>query len=169
MENKVDNVIIDNECSAAFTGHRFLPYDKRADIKAELENLIKEWYKEGITHYYCGMAWGFDLLAAECVLSVKKEFPQIALIAVIPFRKQCEMWNENSRKHYHAILRKADIQIILSEKYYKGCLLVRNDFMLEHANKLVAYYDGQQRGGTFYTYYKARQKDMPITNLYKIL
>lgn len=163
------NTIINSESSAAFTGHRTLSYYIAADIRIKLRNLISEWHKKGITNYYCGMAWGFDLLAAECVFLAKREFPDITLTAVIPYREQYGMWDEANRKRYHAILQQVDVKIILSEKYYNGCLLVRNDFMLNHASQLVAFYNGQQYGGTFYTCNKAKQKGMPITNLYDLL
>lgn len=112
------------------------------------------------------MALGFDLMAAECVLQAKRDFNDIMLTAVIPFRDQCGMWNPNDRQRYHAVLRQADFRILLSERYYKGCLLVRNDFMLSHACRIVACYDGRRRGGTFYTCNRARAMNIPVINLY---
>ena len=37
----------------------------------------------GITNFYCGMALGFDMLAAEEVISLKVELPNLKLVAVI--------------------------------------------------------------------------------------
>lgn len=166
MGNNKDFITKGKECSAAFTGHRSLPFQQTTAIKAALLNLITEWHTMGITNYYCGMAWGFDLLAAECVLLAKRKFPDITLTAVIPYREQCALWQETSRRRYRDIVQKADNRIILSENYYKGCLLVRNDFMLDHASRLVAYYNGDRRGGTAYTFNRARLKGIPVTNLY---
>lgn len=112
------------------------------------------------------MALGFDLMAAECMLQAKRYFNDITLTAVIPFRDQCGMWNLNDRQRYRAVLRQADFRILLSERYYKGCLLVRNDFMLSHACRIVACYDGRRRGGTFYTCNRARAMNIPVINLY---
>ena len=165
MESNANLTAVSRRCSAAFTGHRSLPYGRTADIKAALTELIREWHGEGITNYICGMALGFDLIAAECVLQAKRDFNDITLTAVIPFRDQCGMWCWRDRQHYHAVLRQADFSILLSERYYKGCLLVRNDFMLSHAGRIVACYDGRRRGGTFYTCNRARAMNIPVINL----
>ena len=166
MENNANPTAINKRCSAAFTGHRSLPCGETASVKAALTEIIRKWHGEGITNYLCGMALGFDLLAAECVLQAKRDFNDITLTTVIPFRNQCGMWNFRDRQRYHAVLRQADFRVVLSEEYYKGCLLVRNDFMLSHASRIVACYDGRRRGGTFYTCNRARAMNIPIINLY---
>lgn len=162
MGNNINPTAINRRCSAAFTGHRSFPHGGTANVKAALTELIKNWHGEGITNYMCGMALGFDLMAAECVLQAKADFNDITLTAVIPFRDQCGMWNWNDRQRYHAILQQADFRILLSEKYYKDCLLVRNDFMLKHASRVVACYDGRRRGGTFYTRNRAGAMNIPV-------
>ena len=63
--------------SVAFTGHRFIPYDKIASLREALKTVILEHYNRGIRIFYCGMAMGFDLLAAEVVLSMKETYPDI--------------------------------------------------------------------------------------------
>ena len=116
MENNANLTAVSRRCSAAFTGHRSLPYGGTADIKKALTELIREWHGEGVTNYLCGMALGFDLMAAECVLQAKRDFNDITLTAVIPFRDQCGMWNFKDRQRYHAVLRQADFRILLSER-----------------------------------------------------
>lgn len=71
MENNANLTAVSRRCSAAFTGHRSFPYGETADVKAALTELIKKWHGEGVTNYLCGMALGFDLMAAECVLQAK--------------------------------------------------------------------------------------------------
>lgn len=115
---------------------------------------------------YSGMAMGFDLMAAETVLSLKGRYPDIRLIAVVPFRKQSCRWPSMEKEHYQKIISQADQVIILSEHYFKGCLLRRNDFMLEHSCGVIAFYDGKPYGGTFYTCREAVKKGMDIVNLY---
>ena len=72
---------------------------------------------------------------------------------------------QNSKRYDH-ILAKADKVIVLSDTYYKGCLLRRNDFMLQHSNFVIAYYDGKQKGGTYYTCREARKRGMTVVNLF---
>ena len=81
-------------------------------------------------------------------LKVKKELPDIILTAVVPFRLQYERWSEREKLRYHSIISRTDNVVVLSEHYYNGCLLRRNDYMLSHCNGVIAYYDGTPKGGT---------------------
>ena len=112
------------------------------------------------------MAMGFDLMAAETVFSLKGRYPDIRLIAVVPFRRQNCRWPSIEKERYQKIISQADRVIVLSEHYFKGCLLRRNDFMLEHSCGVIAFYDDKPYGGTFYTCREAVKKGMDIVNLY---
>lgn len=70
--------------------------------------------------FYCGAAWGFDLLAAEVVLSLKGELPAIRLICVLPYRGQSEKWNLIEQAKYKRVISKADDVVILSENYLEA-------------------------------------------------
>lgn len=70
------------------------------------------------------------------------------------------------KKRYLKILEKVDDVVVLSEYYYNGCFLKRNDFMLNHVAALLAYFDGMPKGGTFYTVRNARRLGLQISNLF---
>jgi len=123
-------------------------------------------YANGHSRFLCGMAIGFDSLAAEVVLSLKVELPNIRLVAVVPFSGQSCRWSSIERKRYHQLLSQADEVVVLSVNYYPGCLLRRNDYLLEHSHQVIAYFDGQPKGGTYYTCKKAKQKGMEVENLF---
>ena len=152
--------------SVAFTGHRSVPYAQRGIVRLRLQNAVKRFYNNGYRIFYCGMAVGFDLLAAEVVLSLKEELTDIKLVAAIPFKHQYFKFAREDRRRYFDVLQKADEAITLSEEYYKGCLLRRNDFMLENSSSLIAFYNGEQKGGTFYTCKRAEERRMPVLNIY---
>ncbi|MFQ9736830.1 MAG: hypothetical protein ACLR06_03380 [Christensenellaceae bacterium] len=58
--------------SCAFTGHRRLGEDFDPErLKKEIESCVSR----GVSLFYCGMAAGFDLYAAECVVELKESFP----------------------------------------------------------------------------------------------
>ena len=152
--------------SVAFTGHRRIPSEKHNALRDAVKTKVKLLYAMGITDYYCGMAIGFDLLAAEVVLSLKTTLPKLRLVAVVPYRGQSDAWSRIEQERHAAVLAKADEVIVLSERYFKGCLLRRNDFMLSHVCGVVAYFDGKPKGGTFYTCREARRKHLDIINLY---
>lgn len=152
--------------SVAFSGHRSIPEHREGELRKKLRGKIRLLYAMGIRIYYCGMAIGFDMLAAEVVLSLKSELPQLKLIAVIPFKGQSARWSYNEQARYNAILALCDDSILLSQAYYNGCLLRRNDYMLAQSCGLVVFFDGKPKGGTFYTCRKAKSFGMDIINLF---
>lgn len=154
------------EESAAFTGHRFVKYDKRQAVMQKIKDSVYRLHSKGTKNFICGMAMGFDLMAAEGVLAMKAVYSDIHLTAVVPFKGQDFAFTESEKRRYKDLLKRADEVIVLSEKYYKGCLLRRNDFMLEHSSTVIAYYDGGYKGGTFYTCRMAQKGGIPIINLY---
>lgn len=156
----------DKSVSVCFSGHRSIPFLCRKQLKQQLKAAITKAYAGGYRHFYCGMAMGFDMLSAEVALSLQSELSDLQVIAVIPYRGQTERWNDAMKAKYDAILRNSDDVIVLSEHYYHGCLLRRNDYMVLHSSCLIAWYDGKPKGGTFYTCSKATANGLKVINLY---
>ena len=122
--------------------------------------------KKGYHTFLSGMADGFDIIAAEEVLRLKKEYPYIRLKCVIPFKGQADRYTEADRQRYNNILAQADEVITLSETYFEGCFLRRNDYLLENSAFLMVYYDAIATvGGTFYTLKRAVEKKMKFANV----
>lgn len=158
---------IDRACSVAFTGHRQIPSADVEMVKAEVRKRVRLLYAMGFRNFMSGMALGFDMIAAEEVLRLKDDgCKELRLVAVVPFRGQCERWNIDEQRRYRSLLDSADDVVVLSETYFRSCFFKRNDFMLSHACGLVAYFDGTPKGGTFYTVKRARSIGMDIVNVY---
>lgn len=157
---------IRHEKAAAFTGHRFIPYKDKMQLQDSLKEAIIVCLQSGIRHFFCGMAVGFDMLAAEAVLELKGEHPGIRLTAVVPFRNQPDRFNPKDKERYQCILSKADNVVMLGDKYFDGCYLRRNDYMLDHSSHVIAYFNGEPKGGTFYTCRRAERMGLKIDNLY---
>ena len=156
----------EKEKSIAFTGHRIIPLVRQEEVKVRLTAAVAFACKSGMARFYCGMALGFDMMAAEVVLSLKDKFSNIRLIAVVPFSGQSSQWASSEQERYHRILAKADKMLVLSGNYFRGCLLRRNDYMLSRSCSVIAYYDGKPKGGTFYTVRKAERMKMDVVNIY---
>ena len=133
--------------TCAFTGHRSF-YDGFSPRK--LKKAIKAMILQGVTTFYNGMAMGFDLLAAEKVLELKKSFPQVKLVLCIPCYNQERNFSDADKLRYQKICKNADEKVLLSDKYYRGCMLVRNKYMVERADALIAYCM-KSTGGAAYT------------------
>lgn len=153
-------------CSVAFTGHRSIPFGKIEEVRKKVSSQLRALYAQGYRNFFCGMALGFDMLAAEELTKLKKELPEIHLIAVIPYRGQSERWGMVQRIRYNELLKEVDDSDVLSERYFNGCFLRRNDFMIDHAAALVAYFDGKPKGGTFYTVRRGKAANLKIFNLF---
>lgn len=133
-------------------------------MRQQVRGKIRLLFSLGFRKFVSGMALGFDMLAAEEVIKLKEELKGVKLVAVVPYRGQSGRWAPYQRERYQRILNEVDEEIVLSEGYYNGCLLKRNDYMLAHASGIIAYYDGKPKGGTFYTCRKARLKGLDIIN-----
>lgn len=133
--------------SCAFTGHReLLPTFDAAGLWEAIEDVIQR----GAEIFYNGMAVGFDMLAAEAVLFLKKKYPQIKLVVCIPFYNQEKYYNDTDKARYARILKEADEQVILSESFSKDAPLKRDRYMADRADVLIAYCK-RKNGGTAYT------------------
>lgn len=139
----------ENLKSVCFSGHRIVPFAKQNEMMRLLRNEITKSYHEGYRCFYCGMAIGFDLLAAKATISLKSELPQIKIIAVLPCREQNKKWNEKNKVEYETILKKVDDVVIVSDHYHQRCFLQRNDYMVQRSSRLITLYDGKFKGGTF--------------------
>ena len=142
--------------NCVFTGHRDLGDDfSKSRLKKTIEGLIKE----GVENFYNGMAIGFDLIAAECVLSLRRKYPQVKLIACVPCYGQEKYFSDADKKRYVKILKKANETVILADHYYQGCMQNRDKYMVEHAEVMIAYCK-KTTGGAAYTV-KLFQKAYP--------
>ena len=162
----MNDLKFDRTVSAAFTGHRFYDFSQREFIQERLTSAISEAYDHGIRNFISGFALGIDLMAAQLVQSLKCNLPGISLTAAIPFEGQAERYNIYDKRVYRRLLELADKVIVLSDCYYPRCFLDRDEFMVENASYLIAYYDGREKGGTYYTVKKARARGIPIINMY---
>ena len=162
----MNDLKFDRTVSAAFTGHRFYDFSQRVFIQERLTSAISEAYDHGIRNFISGFALGIDLMAAQLVQSLKCNLPGISLTAAIPFAGQAERYNIYDKRVYDRLLELADKVIVLSDCYYPRCFLDRDEFMVENASYLIAYYDGREKGGTYYTIKKARARGIPIINVY---
>lgn len=143
--------------SCAFSGHRYGLEEFDVNL---LDRVIKNLIISGTDTFYCGMAVGFDLAAAESVLSLKKIYP-VRLIACIPCEGQNDSFSGHDRTRYERILKNCDEQIFLAPRYYKGCMQERDKFMVDNCDILVCFLR-KSDGGTYYTVNYAKKKGLKI-------
>ena len=136
------------------------------DFENRLVSQIIELTNEGVSHFISGMATGFDLIAAECVLEVKNMIKDtsISLTAAIPFSDQAQKYNSFWAQKYNKVKQNADEVILISNDYYPGCYMARNKYMVDNSDIVLAYYDGKP-GGTKNTVNYAVKLGRKVVNL----
>ena len=152
------------EKTACFTGHRKIPPKKLPMVSERLRETLIKCIENGYCFFGAGGALGFDTLAAQTVLELKKDYPQIKLILVLPCHNQTRGWNEKDIAKYELIKRKADKVVYTSDQYYRGCMQKRNRHLVEESNLCICYLV-QNKGGTFYTVNYAKNRGLMIINM----
>ena len=108
---------------------------------------------------------GFDTLAAQAVLFVKKEHPHIRLELILPCKTQTRGWPEEDVKEYERILEASDAHTYLSERYFRGVMHQRNRMLVNGSDACIAFLRDGASGGTAYTVDFARKSGVPVINL----
>ena len=157
--------------TCAFTGHRpqNLPFgfneedecciNLKKTLREQIINLIEN---EGVTHFISGMAIGVDMYAAEIVLDLKARYPNITLESAIPCETQAVKWSMAQRERYYDIAARCDKETMLQSRYSPDCMDKRNRYMVDHADVLIAVWDGRP-SGTGKTVRYAHQQGKSVT------
>lgn len=165
--------MFDRERTACFTGHRSqkLPWrfdenDRRCKVtkealRAEIEKAIQRGYRT----FLSGMALGFDMICAETVLDLKKQYGDVQIIGALPCKTQDSQWIEKERKRYQKLLKRLDgIRCIYDEYIGAECMLERNRFMVDNSSLLIALFNGLP-GGTKSTIDYAKKQGLEVVIL----
>ena len=152
------------EKTCCFTGHRDISSEQGNKIKHCLTNVIEDLICEGFLFFGCGGALGFDTMAAETVLRLRRKHPQIKLILVLPCLNQDKYWSENDSKVFQKIKDQADKTVYTAERYYRGCMQKRDRHLVDNSSCCVCYLT-RENGGTAYTVRYAEAKQLKIINV----
>ena len=161
--------------SCCFTGYRpqkfpFSLDDTTTKEYKKFENkLIDAVFSlpdEGCYTFYCGMAMGFDIIAAETVLLLQTicKKATVSLICAVPFKGQANSFNKEWKSRYDEVISKADSVVLVSDEYHQGCYAKRNKFMVDNSDFVITWFDGKP-GGTANTLKYAKEKGKRIINI----
>ena len=152
------------EKTVCFTGHRTIPLLKKWKIEKKLKEALETLIEEGYCYFGAGGALGFDTIAAQMVLNLKKKYPEIKLILVLPCKNQTRGWDEKDISVYESIMGQADKVVYTQEHYDRGCMFKRNRHLVDNSSVCVAYLT-EEKGGTAYTVNYANQKGIKVINI----
>lgn len=153
------------EKTCCFTGHRQLPAGwDRWKLAAALEKATIVQINKGIRFFGAGGALGFDALASQTVLKLKKKYPDIKLILVLPCLNQTRGWPTEAVKEHEQIKAQADKVVYTSQEYTQGCMHKRNRHLVNNSSVCICY-QTKRTGGTAYTVNYANAKGVKVINL----
>lgn len=131
------------------TGHRptniggyKIPNPTYTKIYDQVLNTFKEINPKCIIS---GMALGTDQLAVKVAIE-----SGIPFIACVPFIGQESIWPAESQKEYQRLLSLAQEVVIVSPGSYSAQkLMIRNQWIVENSDEILAVWNGQTQGGTY--------------------
>ena len=161
--------------SCCFSGHRSMFFDMdESHMGFVMENVLKSAIEQavecGYRIFYGGLAKGFDIIAAETIIRLKRKYAEwgieISLISVAPFRGQEMKWSKKWRERHDNVLKASDSIIVLNEKYILGCYHERNRYMVDNCSRLIGLL-ADDEGGTKHTFEYAKMKGLYIDNIWE--
>lgn len=146
------------EKTCCVTGHRDIPQKEMNHVRAALRREID-----------CAVADGADQYFVEIVMELQKENPALKLIAVLPYRKRLDSLKSKAGT-YEMLEACADV-VVMQEEYQPSVYSHRNRYMVEHSDRVIAVYDGREKGGTVRTIRFAHQmrkelREIPVGDIF---
>ena len=147
-----------------FSGHRPEKLNEDPEtVKAWLLEKIDQAIADGYRTFICGCGMGVDLWAGRIVLQKKQQDPSLHLIAAPPWPGFAGKWSIDWHIQYSNLMRHADLVVPVSEHYHNGVFQKRNEWMVDHSNRVIAYYNGAP-GGTENTIDYALSKGIEVVS-----
>ncbi|MCM1054812.1 MAG: DUF1273 domain-containing protein [Bacteroides sp.] len=162
--------------SAAFTGYRPEKLPFGSDYESEQAKRLRyalyteydKLFRKGFKYFLTGGAMGSDLMAADVILQLKKEYGKqaknVMSIICLPCHEHFKSWAPAEIEHLEKILSGDTSAFYVSDRpYYAGCMQERNKYMVDTSAVLIAVYDGKP-GGTKNTVDYARSLKRKIVS-----
>lgn len=128
------------------TGHRDIPETMMEQVRQDLIRETEKAIQDGFTCFMSSFAEGTGLLFAEIILQKQKENRGLQLEAVIPYRNRYLRLMKS--EHTKTMLENCCHVEIVSEKLASNVYVKCSRYMIDRADRVIAVYDGREKGGT---------------------
>ena len=105
-----------------------------------------------------------SLLAAECVIELKKTYDAVRLVLYLPCHHPGTYWSDEDLIRSHRMMGMADEIRFVREEYTPECLKERNEMLVQNAEYGIAFLL-TGRSGTGQTLAYAKKRGRQIVNL----
>ena len=164
-----------------FTGHRpnkLWGYNEDRPEYDQLFRVLLNKIEEAIQDYPMdkeftlinGMALGVDQLACAASFVIRsrmeKQGKRVIVEAAIPCRNQECKWPRKVQENYYSMLENVDKETYVHDGPYTfSCMQERNEYMVDHADTVIAIWDCTSGGtGNCVHYAQSQHKNMIIVN-----
>ncbi len=147
---------------ACFTGHRPEKLTRSETvIRKDLEIQIHQAVADGLNVFITGMARGVDIWAAQIVLKLRDAGYPVKLMCACPYDGFETGWSQDWQRQYREILTAADFVKYICGGYSRVCFQIRNEWMVNHAARVIVVFNGE-KSGTKNTIEYAAKVGVPI-------
>ena len=151
--------------TVCFTGHRPEKLDQSEEqVREALRKGIDKALAWKYTTFITGMAPGVDIWAAEEILRLRADHPELWFICAVPYDGFAQKWDESWKEKYDSILAAADEVHYISPKSTRAAPIIRDKWMVDHSSLVIAVYNGT-KGGTQITVEYAEKKKTRVLNV----
>lgn len=123
---------------------------------------IDDCIRKGYDYFICGGAIGVDSDFAEIVLHQKGYNENLKLEIAVPCDNQDLKWTYEDKAKYRDILESADVVHQVGKQYTADCMHKRNMYMVDNSDLVLAFWNGEEKGGTYFTIKYAQSVGKPI-------
>lgn len=150
---------------SCFAGHRPEKLEQPEAVVVEaLKKEIRTAIADRFRTFISGTARGVDLWVAEIVLDLRANGAAIRLICASPYRGFEVRWSQDWQERYRRVMKQADLVRFICPSYSRDCFQRRNEWMVDHAARVIAVYNGES-GGTRNTVAYAKRNGVPVVNV----
>ena len=123
-----------------------------AVIKKALYDQLYQLCDAGLEWIVISGQLGVESWAAETVLELKKEFPNVKYSVITPFLEQEKNWNEQKQTQYIHIINNADFVTSVTKRPYEAPwqFIEKDKFIINNTDGILLVYDEDNEGSPKY-------------------
>lgn len=127
-------------------------------IKKVIKTAIKQYLEEGLEWVLIGGNLGVEIWAAEPIVELKKEYPELKFSIIYPYLEFGNNWNEANQAMLQKVVEQADYVDAVSHLPYQNSSQLKNHthFLLTHADGAIVVYDDEFTGKSAYFVHDAK-------------
>lgn len=123
-------------------------------IKTALENQLRMLIEDGLEWIVISGQQGVENWAAQVVIELKADYPEVKYSIITPFLEQEKNWNEHKQATYMHIVSKADFVTSVTKRPYEAPwqFIEKDKFIIDNTDGALLVYDEENEGSPKYVH-----------------